>query len=339
MNMYYFNDNLSKEQNERINKIIRMIQKAESRNEIINKTTLKNSGLGSPATLGRTLALISDSVDKEYRETKEKIITFDKHKLTYRLIKDWKKCKYIKTDSGMNYNLLGILKSLLNQYQNTSLYKSVMEKIEELAEMSIEDFSRIAIPPKPEYNLVDQKKFAKIFEYMIQNQKIQFYYKGRWHGEEKKNRIVHPYQLLLDNGTCYLYGYDEERKDDRIFVLRRMEEIRSKNSENFDLPVDYEFSIKHGFSRFGAYTFKEPVKYKIEFYGNTQIWISENKWADDQVLEVSENKTTLTFTSSQDDKILEWILSCGPDAKPVEPNEFVQRWKDKICEMAELAGI
>ena len=56
-------------------------------------------------------------------------------------------------------------------------------------------------------------------------------------------------------------------------------------------------------------------------------------------LEVSENKTTLTFTSSQDDKILEWILSCGPDAKPVEPNEFVQRWKDKICEMAELAGI
>ena len=334
--MYYFNDNLSKEQNERINKIIRMIQKAESRNEIINKTTLKNSGLGSPATLGRTLAFISDS---ETKETKEKIITFDKHKLTYRLNKDWKKCEHIKTDSGMNYNLLGILKSLLNQYQNTSLYKSVMEKIEELAEMSIEDFSRIAIPPKPEYNLVDQKKFAKIFEYMIQNQKIQFYYKGRWHGEEKKNRIVHPYQLLLDNGTCYLYGYDEERKDDRIFVLRRMEEIRSKNNEKFDLPADYEFSIKHGFSRFGAYTFKEPVKYKIEFYGNTQIWISENKWADDQVLEVSENKTTLTFTSSQDDKILEWILSCGPDAKPVEPNEFVQRWKDKICEMAELAGI
>ena len=73
--------------------------------------------------------------------------------------------------------------------------------------------------------------------------------------------------------------------------------------------------------------------------GYAHVWISENKWADDQVLEVSVNKTTLTLTSSQDDKILEWILSCGPDAKPVEPNEFVQRWKDKICEMAELAGI
>ena len=329
--MYYVNENLSKEQNERINKIIRMIQKAESKDEVINKSTLKNSGLGSPATLGRVLAYISDEG--------EKIITFDKHKLSYRMNKDWKKAKHIKTDTGINYDILGILKSLLNQYKNTSLYKSVIEKIEELAEMPVEDFSRIAVPPKPEYNQEDQKKFAKIFEYMIQNQKIQFYYKGRWHEDKKKNRIVHPYQLLLDNGTCYLYGYDEEKKEERIFVLRRMEEIRSKNNEKFDLPADYEFSIKHGFSRFGAYTFKEPVKYKIEFYGNTQIWIKENKWADDQELEEAVDKTILTFTSSQDDKILEWIMSCGPDAKPLEPKLFVDRWREKIFQMSKLAEI
>ena len=97
--------------------------------------------------------------------------------------------------------------------------------------------------------------------------------------------------------------------------------------------------MTQSFSKFGAYTFKEPVKYKIEFYGNTQIWIKENSWANDQIIDETENKTTLTFTSSQDDKILEWILSCGADAKPVEPGDFVQRWKDKICEMAELAGI
>ena len=327
----YYDESISRERNERINKIIRLIQKAEAKNEIINKTTLQKEGIGSSATLGRELSKIGDEG--------EKIITFDKHKLTFRMNTNWISAMHIKSDSLLDYGSLGIMKSLLEQYQNTPLYKSVIDKIEELAEMPIEDFSRIAVPPKPEYNKEDQKKFSKIFDYMIQNLKIQFYYTGRWHGDERKNRVVRPYQLLLDNGTCYLYGYDEEKQDDRLFVLRRMEEIRHVNNERFELPSDYEFSLKHGFSKFGAYTFKDPVKYKIEFYGNTQIWINENKWADDQVLEASENKTTLSFTSSQDDKILEWILSCGPDAKPVEPLDFVQRWKDKIREMSKLAGI
>ena len=325
----YFNENLGPERNNRINRLIRRIQTAESKNEIINKTTLKNESLGSPATLGRELALIGDEG--------ERIITFDKHKLTFRMHPDWKNAKHIKIDS-MNYVSLGILKSLLNQYQNTPLYSNVLAKVEELAGMPLNDFSRIAVPPKPEYNKDDQTKFAKIFDYMNQNCKIQFYYKGRWHGEERKNRVVHPYQLLLEDGTCYLYGFDEERNEERLFVLRRMEEIRLKNGEKFDLPSDYEFSVKHGFSRFGAYTFKEPIQYKIEFYGNTQTWIKENKWAEDQAIEETDRKTTLTFTSSQDDKILEWILSCGAEAKPIEPKDFVERWKEKIVAMAKLAA-
>lgn len=327
----YHNENLGRERNERINKLIRLIRTAEAKNEIINKTTLKHTELGSPATLGRDLALIGAAG--------ERIITFDKHKLTFKMHKDWKKAKHIKIDPMTDYGTLGILKSLLNQYRNTPLYAKVIERVRELANMPIEDFSRIAVPPKPEYNKEDQKKFSKIFDYMIQDCKIQFYYKGRWHGEERKNRIVRPYQLLLENGTCYLYGYDEEKREDRLFVFRRMEEIRHVNHEKFDLPADFEFSLRYGSSKFGAYTFKTPVKYKIEFYGNTQVWIKENKWADDQEIKETDEKTTLSFTSSQDDKILEWILSCGADAKPVAPENFVRRWKDKIAEMAKLVEL
>lgn len=327
----YHNENLGRERNERINKLIRLIRTAEAKNEIINKTVLKNDKLGSSATLGRDLALIGDEG--------EQVITFDKHKRTFRMNKNWKKAKHIKIDPMTDYGTLGILKSLLNQYRNTPLYAKVIERVRELANMPIEDFSRIAVPPKPEYNKEDQKKISKIFDYMIQDCKIQFYYKGRWHGEERKNRIVRPYQLLLENGTCYLYGYDEEKREDRLFVLRRMEEIRHVNHEKFDLPADFEFSLRYGSSKFGAYTFKTPVKYKIEFYGNTQVWIKENKWADDQEIKETDEKTTLSFTSSQDDKILEWILSCGADAKPVAPENFVRRWKDKIAEMAKLAEL
>ena len=175
----YHNGNLTRERNERINKLIRLIRTAEAKNEIINKTTLKHAELGSPATLGRDLALIGDEG--------EQVITFDKHKRTFRMNKNWKKAKHIKIDPMTDYGTLGILKSLLNQYRNTPLYAKVIERVRELANMPIEDFSRIAVPPKPEYNKEDQKKFSKIFDYMIQDCKIQFYYKGRWHGEERKN--------------------------------------------------------------------------------------------------------------------------------------------------------
>ena len=324
----YYNETLGREQNKRINKLIKLIQIADERNETINKRTLKSASIGSPATLQRALAYIQE----------EGIIEYDEHKHTYKMYEGWQENNHIKNES-VNYHAIGILKSLLNQYQNTSFYEDIIEKVEELSEMPINDFSRIAVPPRLEYSEEDQKKFKTIFDLMIKNYKIQFYYKGRWHGDERKNRIVKPYQLLLENGTCYLYGYDEEKEADRLFVLRRMEEIRSKNGEKFELPADYEFSERYGFSKFGAYTFNEPVKYKIEFYGNTQIWIKENKWAYDQELKETSDKTVLSFTSSQDDKILEWVLSCGADARPVEPSDFVTRWKEKIREMANLAEV
>ena len=324
----YYNEIFSREQNRRINKLIKLIHIADERNETINKRTLKSANIGSPATLQRALSYIQD----------EGIIEYDEHKHTYKMYEGWQGNIHIKNET-VSYHAIGILKSLLNQYQNTSFYEDIIERVEELSEMPINDFSRIAVPPKLEYSEEDQKKFKTIFDLMIKNYKIQFYYKGRWHGDERKNRIVHPYQLLLENGTCYLYGYDEEKSADRIFVLRRMEEIRTKAGEKFELPVDYEFSERYGFSKFGAYTFKDPVKYKIEFYGNTQIWIKENKWADDQKIEEAANKTILTFTSSQDDKILEWVLSCGPDAKPLEPEAFAVRWREKIQQMSKLAEI
>lgn len=326
----YYNKKISAERNARINKLIRMVQTAQAKKEIINKTTLKNAGLGSPATLGRELALIGDEG--------EQIITFDKHKLTFKMNENWKKSKNIKMDTFQDYTILAVLKSLMNQYQNTPVYTKVVEYIESLAQIPISDFTRIAVPPKLEYNKEDQAKFSKIFDYMIQNYKIQFYYKGRYHDKDYKNRIVHPYQLLLENGTCYLYGLDEEKQEERLFVLRRMKEIRLVNGEKFDLPADFEFSNRHGFSRFGAFVFRKPRKYAIEFYGTAQIWVKENKWADKQSIKETDGRTILTFTSDQDHRILEWILSCGADAKPIEPKDFVEQWKEKIAAMAKLAG-
>ncbi|GHV85523.1 hypothetical protein AGMMS50230_11310 [Spirochaetia bacterium] len=41
----------------------------------------------------------------------------------------------------------------------------------------------------------------------------------------------------------------------------------------------------------------------------------------------------MDFTSTQYEKVLEWVLSRGSNAKPLGPPELIKDWKDTINEM------
>jgi len=42
------------------------------------------------------------------------------------------------------------------------------------------------------------------------------------------------------------------------------------------------------------------------------------------------------FTSTQFDKVLEWVLSCEYTARPLEPELLVNVWRDIIIEMKKM---
>jgi hypothetical protein len=44
----------------------------------------------------------------------------------------------------------------------------------------------------------------------------------------------------------------------------------------------------------------------------------------------------MSFTSNQYGKVLEWLLTRGSHAYPVEPAELVADWKAQVAEMAAL---
>lgn len=71
--------------------------------------------------------------------------------------------------------------------------------------------------------------------------------------------------------------------------------------------------------------------------------IEMGNWAKDQVMEkdVDEDKNerlVISFTSSQDMKILDWVFQNKAYAKPLEPESLVLRWKFNIAVMAKMAG-
>ena len=76
---------------------------------------------------------------------------------------------------------------------------------------------------------------------MQENAVVDFEYNGRWNPEPIRRRVA-PYQILMDEGLCFLFGYDLNKKAVRLFALNRMKNY-VVTDEHFEIPNDFEFSF------------------------------------------------------------------------------------------------
>ncbi len=186
---------------------------------------------------------------------------------------------YYKKDFDMPLNLisakdvlfLSLAKQLLSQYEETPVYKEISSIIDFLSDsqgVGKSDFlNRIALPPLPKV-VINEENWNTVVECLQKNLVLKFDYNGRWN-TATSHRILRPYQVLLQDGMYFVFGFDESadggKGDERIFNLSRMKNLE-KTDRKFDLPEDFEFSSRCGGGRFGAFKEAEKVQYEIEFY-------------------------------------------------------------------------
>ncbi len=230
-------------------------------------------------------------------------------------------------------------KIMLSHYKNTPMYQEASSVIDFLAD-SVPQWNsgilaRIALPPKPQI-VVDQLVWQIIIKALQTNAIIEFDYNGRWN-TETTHRRVHPYQLVLDEGKYFLYGYSEEKKETRLFSLARIRNPM-ETEDSFTLPPDYDFESMCSGGKFGSFSSGHKDHYKIEFYRSSRQMVKDCIWADDQVLydDDSRDCTTIEFSSTQFFAIEEWILAQGCCARPIEPQWLVEEWKDHIKQMVKM---
>jgi predicted DNA-binding transcriptional regulator YafY len=168
---------------------------------------------------------------------------------------------------------------------------------------------------------------------MRENRLITFEYEGIW-DDHPHTRLVRPYQLLFDTGVWFLYGYAEERSAIRIFNLSRIQNV-SLTNERFSLPGDYDYINQTDGSYFGVFIGKK-YRFKIAFDTSSGKWIKERKWAADQKIKETKKGFVIEFTSTQYNRVLEWLLSRGAAAHPLEPKELVTEWKNNIAGMMKF---
>jgi hypothetical protein len=107
--------------------------------------------------------------------------------------------------------------------------------------------------------------------------------------------------------------------------------------DTFKLPHDYDYCSLADGSNFGVFAGTTTYTFKIMLYAEAALWVKERKWAKDQQFTDTEDGTVITFTSTQYDKVREWLLSQGCYAKPLEPEPLVKEWKWHIKEMRKIS--
>jgi predicted DNA-binding transcriptional regulator YafY len=240
-----------------------------------------------------------------------------------------------------NIQALGMAKTLLSLYRDTPLYSVAKNLLESITAPLVDQKNpnlyenRIIVPPVAT-SPVDTETWNIITGGLRDNYVIAFLYRGIY-DEDYKPRRVRPYQLLFDGGVWYLYGYAEERKAVRVFVLSRIKKPEC-TGVTFTLPQDYDYCSRADGSNFGVFAGQKKYRFSIAFYDESALWVRERRWAADQVFEELDRGIVISFTSTQYDKVLAWMLSQGCAAKPLEPELLVQHWKQNNEAMVALAG-
>lgn len=239
-----------------------------------------------------------------------------------------------------NIALVASLRGLLQQFKNTPIYEQVKDLIlflqpEVAKDDDVFSSGRVIVSPQMEYD-VNVKNWNKVYEAIQKNHKLRFKYMKPYTNNEAL-RTVWPFQLILDNGTVYLFAYSEYYEVVVLYDLNYLAEVVVLNEE-FTLPEKYDINDYSGGGRLGAFKSEKIDKFKIRFTYYAKDWIKEHKWADDQTYKEDEESTTITFTSSQFEKVLELTLSWGCQAKPLAPARLVKRWKEEVLAMAEMVN-
>ena len=235
-----------------------------------------------------------------------------------------------------NMLALGMAKNILSLYRETPLYEASVKLLDSIVAPLAADGNRDwldnrIIVPKIASAKVQPETWNIMVAGLKDNRIITFDYIGV-RDEDYQNRRVRPYQLLFDSGVWYLYGFSEERKAIRVFSLSRMKNA-VLTKDRFKLPKNFSYNESTGDSYFGVFAGQDKKLFSINCYEEAAIYATERQWAADQKIIDIDDGIRFEFTSTQYEKVLRWVLSCGCLAVPQKPRELVDDWQCHVKEM------
>lgn len=154
-------------------------------------------------------------------------------------------------------------------------------------------------------------------------------------GDDKiKNFKVDPLNFFEQNGGLYVFVRSTTYGDIRILAVERIQKITMTDT-SFTYPKEFDPDALLD-NAFGIF-YDDPIAVKIRFPSNQARYIEERRWAKDQKITKQEDGSiVLTMNTSGWFDVKRWILSFGPSAELLEPEEMRDQLKEAALEMSEL---
>ena len=142
-----------------------------------------------------------------------------------------------------------------------------------------------------------------------------------------------PLYFFENGGGLYIFANALAFKKVITLAVERIE-----NLEVTDLTFEYPkgFNPEENLSTAFRIIWDDPVKAKIWFSKAQARYIKERKWAKEQrIIENKDGSIILEMKTSGFNDVKRWVLSCGADARVIEPEKLK---KEIIKELAAAEG-
>lgn len=151
-------------------------------------------------------------------------------------------------------------------------------------------------------------------------------------GDEDTIRIIHPYELMINDGALSIVAFCELRGGIRDFRVSRIRAI-TLLEETFTVPEEYYLrKERNKFIHLSGSVIEQII---ISFDKPTAKYIKEyeNELAD----EIIETEDGITFirNTAVTDELVRWILQYGRGAKVLNPAHLKERVKQELAESLE----
>jgi predicted DNA-binding transcriptional regulator YafY len=145
---------------------------------------------------------------------------------------------------------------------------------------------------------------------------------------EPETRLVAPFALALASGRWYVVGHSADMDAVRVFRLDRALEIESTD-EAYSIPDDFDpRDYLEGGIVFRPGEEREAI---VRYSPRIARWIAERE----QVEELQDGSVVVRRPVADPGWIVRHVLSYGPDAELLEPQDLRDAVHEKVREMME----
>ena len=161
-------------------------------------------------------------------------------------------------------------------------------------------------------------------------------YQSRSSGERMKY-LVAPLLIIAYREAlylhCRLYNTPTQPTDKfRTLAIHRIKTLRMEAATYADMP-DKKHIPDFGFP------FHEPIQIKVAFWGGAASYVEERNWSPGQrITKRKDGALVLTFMATSRIEVIAWVLSFGPDAEILEPEDLRAEMRKRASLIAARYG-